>query len=367
MKALLNPRVLELKPYQPGKPMEELRRELGIEKIVRLVNNENPFSLPKNVSDAIQSQIETLHLYPDTDSFYLRKRIAEYNGVAIENVIMGSGTAELIRMITKAFLKPTEKVMTAVSTFPLYKISATENGGREAIVEVEMDAGYGIDIGKMYSLANKNTKIIFIANPNNPTGTLLPKDKLKQFIESIPKDKIIVLDNAYQEYVPDPNEHLDGIELALRRPNVIVLRTFSKIYALAGLRVGYAIANAETILYLNRVRAPFNLTRVAQEAALMSLENDDFKNDSAALNLKNKEKLFKQLVELGIKVVPSFANFILFFPGQDVVQVEERLLRDGVIIKALGRFGIPDGMRVTVGFEEDNDFFVEKLKKVLCR
>jgi histidinol-phosphate aminotransferase len=214
-------------------------------------------------------------------------------------------------------------------------------------------------------LVDDRTKIIFIANPNNPTGTLLPKSRIADFIETMPDNKLIVLDNAYQEYVDQLDDYMDGLDLALKRKNVIVLRTFSKIYALAGLRIGYAVSNKEVISFLNRVRTPFNVTRVAQAAALSSLENEDFKLRSWRLNNKNKVILFHQLEEMGLKPVPSAANFILFMPEGDINLLNEALLKEGVIIKALAPFGIPNGMRVTVGSEDDNRYFIEKLKKVL--
>ncbi|MBW2065242.1 MAG: histidinol-phosphate transaminase [Deltaproteobacteria bacterium] len=362
---MLNPNILELMPYKPGKPLEEVQREFGLKKVVKLASNENPFPPPAHVAKAIEKEISLLRLYPDTDSYFLKKRIAEYQGVGIQNVIMGSGSVELIRMIVKVFLRPGEKVMTAKSTFPMFKVAAIENMGTKAVIEADMDEGYGYDLKRMYEMLDSSVKIIFIANPNNPTGTMLPKEKLLEFINSLPDDKIIVLDNAYQEYVTNPENHLDGIDLALKRKNVIVLRTFSKIYGLAGLRVGYGIAKEDTIAYLARVRAPFNLTRVAQQAALAALENDEFKNRSAELNNRNKEALFNQLKELGMRPVPSHANFILFFPGKDINEVNDGLLREGVIIRPLKAFGVPDGMRVTVGVEKDNVFFIERLEKVL--
>ena len=365
MQEWINKNVLELRPYQPGKPLEEFKREFKIEKVVKLGSNENPFPLPQHVSDAITREISLLRLYPDTDSHFLRKRIAELNGVGPGNVIMGSGSVELIRMIVKTYLKPGEKVLTGVSTFPMFKVAAIENGGTQAIVEADMDEGYGFDLERLYRMADKKTKIIFIANPNNPTGTMLPKGKFLDFIDSISKETFIVLDNAYQEYVSEPEDHLDGVDLALDRKNIILLRTFSKIYALAGLRIGYGIANEESIGYLNRVKAPFNMTRVAQQAALASLENDDFMKQSLNLNIKNKKVLFKQLENLGLKPVPSTANFILFFPGGDIEAVNQGLLKEGVIIRPLLPFGVPNGMRVTVGFEDENNFFIEKLTHVL--
>jgi len=365
MQEWINKNVLELRPYQPGKPLEEFKREFKIEKVVKLGSNENPFPLPQNVSDAITREISSLRLYPDTDSHFLRKRIAELNGIGLGNVIMGSGSVELIRMIVKTYLKPGEKVLTGVSTFPMFKVAAIENGGTQAIVEADMDEGYGFDLERLYRMTDKKTKIIFIANPNNPTGTMLPKGKLLDFIDSISKETIIVLDNAYQEYVSEPEDHLDGIDLVLNRKNIILLRTFSKIYALAGLRIGYGIAHEESIGYLNRVKAPFNMTRVAQQAALASLENDDFMKQSLNLNIMNKKTLFNQLEKLGVNPVPSAANFILFFPDRDIDAVNQGLLKKGVIIRPLQPFGVPNGMRVTVGFEDENNFFVEKLKKCL--
>jgi len=364
-KLLLNPIIDELMAPPAGKPVEELLRRYNLEKVVKLGSNENPFPVPENVAEAIRNEIKSLGLYPDNDSHYLRKRIADNNGVGLENVIMGSGSVEIIRMVVKTFLRPGETVMTAVSTFPMFKVAAIENGGRKAIVEVEMDDGYGFDLDRMERLVDEKTKIIFIANPNNPTGTLLSKSRINDFIDTIPEDRIIVLDNAYQEYVDDQAAYQDGIDLALNRKNIIVLRTFSKIYALAGLRIGYAISNEEIVSLLNRVKAPFNLTRLAQAAALASLENDDFKLNSVQLNNKNKPILFNQLNELGLKPVPSAANFILFFPETDINRLDEALLKEGVIIRALAPFGVPNGMRVTVGFEADNNFFIEKLKKVL--
>jgi histidinol-phosphate aminotransferase len=194
---------------------------------------------------------------------------------------------------------------------------------------------------------------------------MINKQEIMEFIDKVPEDKIIVLDNAYQEYVSSPDEYPDAIEEAMNRKNVIVLRTFSKIYSLSGLRVGYGVSNTEILSYLNRVKPPFNVTRLSQVAAMASLENDDFKHQSTKLNLKNKEKLYRQLQEIGMQVIPSETNFLFFFPGIDITELNQRLLKEGVIIRPLHAFGVPEAMRVTVGIEEDNDFFIEKLKKVL--
>ena len=343
----------------------EIKRKLNLDKVIKLASNENPSQVPAHVSEAINREVSNINAYPENDSFYLKNELAQYNSIDAGNIIVGSGSVEIIRMIIRAFLNPGEKVLTSGKTFIMYKIATIETAGKSAFVEAPMDDNYRYDLDEMYRLVEKKTKIIFIANPNNPTGTLLPKRKLMDFIDKIPEDKIIVLDNAYHEYVANKEDYVDGIKIAANRKNIIVLRTFSKIYSLAGLRIGYAISNEAVILYLARVKAPFNVTRIAQAAALASLRDDEFKNKAAALNVKNREKLFQQLRRMGLKVVPPEANFILFFPGTDITELNNRLLKQGVIIRPLQAFGIPDGMRVTVGLGEDNDFFVEKLKKIL--
>ncbi|MCK4763765.1 MAG: histidinol-phosphate transaminase [Candidatus Aminicenantes bacterium] len=362
---LINPNILELTPYQPGKPEEEIKRKYNLEKVVKLASNENPLPLPQNVCDAIVREISLFNRYPDSDSYYLKEKIAAYNGIERDNVLVGAGSVEIIRMISRCFLKPGETVLSSEKSFLMYRGAAVEQGGKEAFVEAKMDEAFRFDLDNLSRLIDDKTKIIFIANPNNPTGTTLNRQPVYDFIDSVPEDKIIVLDNAYHEFVSNLDDYPDGIELAMKRKNIIVLRTFSKIYSLAALRVGYAIAHPETISYLGRVKGPFNVTRAAQAAAIASLENDDFKNKSLELNAKNREKLFTQLQNLGLKVVPSETNFLLFFPGTDPAELNEKLLQQGVIIRPMRAFGVPDGMRVSVGSEEDNDYFVSRLEKLL--
>jgi len=365
MQELINPNVLEMVPYKPGKPIEELLREYNLKKVVKLASNENPLGIAPHVVKAIKNEISYLNFYPENDSYYLRHRIAVYNGIGADNVIVGAGSVELISMIVRTFLLPGQTVLTSEKTFLMYKIAAVEAGGKAAFIEAPMGDDYTIDLDALYRLTDDKTKIIFIANPNNPTGTMINKQEIMDFIDKVPEDKIIVLDNAYQEYVGRPAEYPDAIAEAINRKNIIVLRTFSKIYSLSGMRVGYGVTNLETLSYLNRVKPPFNVTRLAQAAAVASLENDDFKQHSIKLNLKNKEKLSRQLQGIGMRVIPSEANFLLFFPAVDPTGLNDRLLKEGVIIRPLQAFGVPEALRVTVGTEEDNDFFIEKLKKVL--
>jgi histidinol-phosphate aminotransferase len=268
-------------------------------------------------------------------------------------------------MLIRTFLKSGEKVLTSEKTFSLYKIATTEFAGQGAYLETPMDENLCFDLDAMARRINEKTKIIFITNPNNPTGTFVHAAAIRQFIKEVPYDKIIILDNAYQEYVDNHDDYVSGLDEIRAGKNVIVLRTFSKVYGLAGLRVGYAMARPEIISILGRVKAPFNVTRIGQRAALASLDNDDYKNRSVQLNRTNKAKLLKQLQSMGLRVIPSQTNFLLFFPEMDVNKLNLRLLKEGVIIRPTAGFGIPEGMRVTVGLEEDNEFFLAKLKKVL--
>ena len=366
METKVNPYILELNPYTPGKPVEEIQIKYGLKKVVKLASNENPLPLPENVIQAIKEEAIHLNWYPDSDSHYLRQSLARYHNIGMENLIVGSGSVEIIRLIVRAFLKPGEKVLTSEKTFMVFKIAAIEQGGRAAILEAEMGSNHTYNLDNILNKVDDQTKIIFIANPNNPTGTMLPKREILDFINVVPQEVLIVLDNAYHEYVADPDNYLSGIDLATSRKNIIVLRTFSKIYALAGLRVGYGIADKKVITYLNRIKAPFNVTRIAQRAAIKSLENEDFREYSARLNLENRAKLYTDLEQLGLKVIPSETNFLLFFPATDINILNERLLQEGVIVRPLNAFGLADGIRVTVGSEEDNAYFIKKLSQILA-
>ncbi len=365
MKNLVNHNLLELMPYKAGKPIEEIQRKYNLKKVIKLASNENPFQIPDNVKSAISGELGNISTYPDSDSFYLRRAIADKNDLNFENILIGAGSVEIIRMITLAFLKSGEKVLTSEKTFPMYKIATIEKHGYSSFCEAKMDENFRFSLNNIKDKIDDSTKVIFLTNPNNPTGTLLPKSEIAEFIESVPDNIFIVLDNAYEEYVSDKKNYMTGIEYVNKKKNVIILRTFSKIYGLAGLRIGYAFGHPETISMLGRVKAPFNVTRISQNAALESLRSDEFKDRSYDLNIKNREFLLLQLQELGIDVVPSETNFLMFFPKRDVNILNEKLLKEGLIVRSLGGFGVPDAMRVTVGFEEDNNYFVEKLKKIL--
>jgi len=366
MEQLVNPHVLDVSPYRPGRPVEEIQRRYGLARIVKLASNENMLPIPAHVRRAIRAELSQLHCYPDSDNYALRRRIAEYNGVAMESVLVGAGSVELSQMLIRAFLKPGETVVTSEKTFSLYKSATVEFAGKAAFVEAPMDGELRFDLEAIAARIDKAAKIVFLTNPNNPTGTLLPGAAVRSFLARIPADRIVVLDNAYQEYVDDPHDYVTGLDEIRARRNVVVLRTFSKVYGLAGLRVGYALAHPDTIAILGRVKPPFNVSRAAQAAALASLQDDRFKNRSLRLNRRNKARLLGQLRGLGLRVIPSQTNFLLFFPGVDVDELNQRLLRQGVIIRPMAGFGIPDAMRVSVGLQEENDFFIAILEAILA-
>ncbi|MCU0275653.1 MAG: histidinol-phosphate transaminase [Acidobacteria bacterium] len=365
MESLVNPHVLQTTPYKPGKPVEDIQREFGLTRVIKLASNENMLPIPANVRQAICDELSQIQYYPDSDNYFLRRRIAEYNGVEPDHVIVGAGSVEIIQMLIRAFLKPGERVLTSEKTFSLYKSATIELAGAAAFVETPMDRDLRFDLEAIAGAIDAAAKIIFITNPNNPTGTLLPAAAVRAFIARVPDNRIVVLDNAYQEYVDDPGDYLTGLDEIGRGKNVIVLRTFSKVYGLAGLRVGYALAKPEIIAVLNRVKPPFNVTRVGQRAALESLQSDEFRDRSVRLNRANKAKLFSQLEALRLRVIPSQTNFLLFFPAVDIAALNLRLLQQGVIIRPMGGFGIPDAMRVSVGLEEENDFFIATLGRAL--
>ncbi len=366
MESLVNPHVLQITPYKPGKPVEDIQREFGLAKVVKLASNENMLPIPENVRQAISDELSQVHCYPDSDNYYLRRRIAEYNGVGHgerhRRRRLGGDHPDAHPRIPQAGRKSPDLGKDLLSL----QVATTEIAGAAAYVEAPMDRELRFDLEAIAARIGAAPRSSSSPTPTTRPGTILPAAAVRAFIDRVPDDRIIVLDNAYQEYVDDPDDYVTGLDEIRRKKNLIVLRTFSKVYGLAGLRVGYAMAHPEFIAILNRVKPPFNVTRIGQRAALASLDSDDYKDKSVRLNRANKARLFAQLQGLGLRVIPSQANFLLFFPEVDVAGLNLRLLRQGVIIRPMAGFGIPDAMRVTVGLEEENDFFIAKLEKALA-
>lgn len=355
----------EIEGYKAGKPIEEVQREFGLTKVVKLASNENFIPLPAGVREAIRRETDNSLLYPDSDSFYLRTRIARRYGLEPENVVIGAGSVELIRIIIRVFLKPGEHVLTSAGGFSFYRVATIEHSSSAAFVETPLTADHGFDLDAMKAALRPETKIVFLTNPNNPTGTFLEAGKVRDFVAAAGRERIVVLDNAYEEYVDRELEYFTGLELLAANRNVVILKTFSKIHGLAGLRIGYGLAHPEMISYLSRLKAPFNVTRISQAAAEAALEAGDYLDCSYSENRVNRDLLLEGLRRLGQRPVPSQTNFLMFFPTVDVNALNQKLLRRGVIIRPLRSFGIPEAMRVTVRSRDDCLFFLKNLEEAL--
>ncbi|QTH44870.1 histidinol-phosphate transaminase [Cohnella sp. LGH] len=354
------PNIVHLPVYQPGKPVEDVKRELGLTEVIKLASNENPFGCSPKAKEAIARELENMSIYPDGAAVELTNALAKHHGVNPDQVIFGAGSDEIILMICRAFLQPGDETVMADQTFPQYKHNVTIENAKS--IEVPLKEGTH-DLYSMLEQVNEKTKIVWICNPNNPTGTINTADEVEWFLSKVPSHVLVVLDEAYCEYLDDPS-FPDGIKLLQKYPNVVVLRTFSKIYGLASLRIGYGIGQPDVIRSINQVREPFNTSRMGQAAALAALQDVEF---IAFCREENKKGLayFRQAFEdLGLKAFPAYGNFIMVDvqrPGQEVF---EALLRKGVIIRA-GHKQYPTSVRITVGNAEQNAKVVAALTAVL--
>ncbi|MDA8241140.1 MAG: histidinol-phosphate transaminase [Nitrospiraceae bacterium] len=345
--------VLGIQPYVPGKPIEELERELGITDSVKLASNENPIGPSPASLKAIAGSLGDLNRYPDGAGYYLKKALSGKLGVAEEEIILGNGSNELLDIAAKTFMKDGDEAVMAVPSFVVYFMAVQGIGGRSVQVPLK---DHTHDLGAMADAITPATKMLFIANPNNPTGTMNRKDEFDRMMERVPNDVLVVIDEAYYEYVSDP-EYADSMKYLRSEKNVLILRTFSKIYGLAGLRLGYGIAKRELIADMNRLREPFNTNTVAQKAAIAALTDTDHVTRSRQVNEAGKDYLYRELRSMGVAFVPTEANFI-FIPVEGSMALYEKLLKMGVIIRPMG----PKAIRVTIGLPEENRRFIEALK-----
>lgn len=354
------PYVRAISPYQPGKPITELAREMGIavEKIVKLASNENPLGISPKAKKAVEAAIAGIERYPD--QFDLIKAVAERCGVAQNQVVLGNGSNDVLDLIARVFLAPGRSAVFAQHAFAVYPL-ATLSTGAELISTPAKD--YGHDLTAMQAAIRPDTRIVWIANPNNPTGNFLPYPEVRSFLESVPKDVVVVLDEAYNEYLP-PAERVDTAAWIKDFPNLVITRTFSKIFGLAGLRVGYALASPEVADLMNRVRQPFNVNNLAIAAAVAALDDHQFVAESYELNRRGMEQLVAGLNRLGLEHIPSHGNFVTFKAG-DGAAVNQKLLQQGIIIRPIGGYGLPEWLRVTIGTESDNSRFLDALEKAL--
>ncbi len=363
MKRLTRKSVEELIPYPPGKPIEELERELGLNKgsIIKLASNENPLGPSPKAIDAIKEKIHELHRYPDGSGFYLKEKLSQKLGLPKNRIIIGNGSNELIELVIRTFLLPEEEAIQPFPTFLVYEKIVKGAGGK--IVSVPLKK-FKIDLDAILKKINSNTKIIFINNPNNPTGQAINKTEMKNFLISIPKDVIVVIDEAYIEFSLDANI-AKGIELIDVHPLIFVIRTFSKLYGLAGLRIGYGFGSKILIDYMERVRQPFNVNILAQAGAIAALEDKEFILDTINTIEEGKKYLYQQLDIIGLEYIPSTTNFFLIKFPCNANRIYEKLLKNGIIVRYMQSYGLSEYIRISVGLMQENMKFISTLKDIL--
>ena len=349
--------------YQPGKPISELAREMGIpeESIVKLASNENPLGMSARARDAAITAIGEISRYPDGGAFALKKALCARFGVEPAQLVIGNGSNDILELASQAFLAPGLSAVYSRHAFAVYPLATNARGARGIEVAAK---NFGHDLDAMAAAIEPQTRVVFIANPNNPTGTFVPGAELEAFLAKVPRHVLVVLDEAYTEYLA-PEQRYDSIAWLARFPNLLVSRTFSKAYGLAGLRVGYAIAHPEVADLMNRVRQPFNVSSVALAAAEAALGDAEFLARSAEVNRRGMAQLVAAFRELGLEWIPSAGNFVTFKVG-DAIGVNQALLRQGVIVRPIAAYGMPHWLRVSIGLPEENARFIDALRQALA-
>ena len=361
--ALAQPGVQQLSPYVPGKPVDELARELDLDpaSIVKLASNENPLGPSPKALEAIRQALPELTRYPDGNGFELKSRLAARCGVQINQVTLGNGSNDILDLVARAYLAPGLNAVFSQYAFAVYPISTQAVGAQGKVVPAN---DYGHDLDAMLAAIDENTRVVFIANPNNPTGTWFGPDALERFLARVPQSVLVVLDEAYIEFA-EGDELPDGLKYLARYDNLLVSRTFSKAYGLAALRVGYALSSAQIADVLNRVRQPFNVNSLALSAACAALDDADYLAQSRQLNDAGMAQLEAGLRELGLSWIPSKGNFIAVDFGRDTAAINQALLRAGVIVRPVAGYGMPNFLRISIGLPAENARFLEALAKVL--
>jgi histidinol-phosphate aminotransferase len=360
VKNLVRPWLYSLEPYPPGKPIDELEREYGVSDSIKLASNENPLGPSPKALAALQAAIADVHRYPDGSCYHLRRALAGKLGVSPDSVIFGNGSNEIIELIVRTFLHAGEEAVMADQAFVIYRMLVQAQGGRGIIVPLRH---FTHDLEAMADAITPSTRLVFLANPNNPTGTIVFREQWQEFLAAVPRDVVIVMDEAYAEYVEDPR-YPDGLADVGGDHLLIVLRTFSKVYGLAGLRIGYGVAHPAIIDLLNRLRAPFNVNTLAQVAALAAIEDDAHVERTRQVNREGMAYLRAAFADFGLECVPSWANFVLVRVG-NAARLYDALLRQGVIVRPVPVYGFPEHVRVTVGTPVENERLVAALRRVL--
>lgn len=354
-----HPWLRDLVSYEPGKPVEDVARELGLkpEQIIKLASNENPLGPSPKALAAMRETLERAHFYPDGGGFYLREAIAKKFGFERSHIMLGCGSNEIIEFIGKAFLNEGDEIVVSAHAFAVYKLMATLFGA--TTIEVP-DPNFAHDLDAMAAAITPKTKEVFIANPNNPTGTLLSQDEIDRFMEKVPDHVVVVFDEAYYEFLENPP---DTLKFVREGRNVVVLRTFSKIQGLANLRIGYGIAKPELIDVLGKTRQPFNTNGIAQAGALAGLLDEEHQTKTREITIEGRNFLQREFGAMGLEYVPSFANFVLV-KVNDGKGVFQALMKKGIIVRDMTSYALPEWIRVSIGTMEQNERFLEELKKL---
>ncbi|MEJ1297918.1 MAG: histidinol-phosphate transaminase [Candidatus Sedimenticola sp. (ex Thyasira tokunagai)] len=358
---LATPGIANLKPYVPGKPVSELERELGITNSIKLASNENPLGCSDKAKAAIQAELTDAARYPDGGGFALRNKLAEKHNIDPACITLGNGSNDVLDMIARVFLAPGTESLFSQYAFAVYPISSQAVGATLKMVPAR---DYGHDLEAMINGVGETTRVVWVANPNNPTGTWVDSEELENFIAALPRDVIVVVDEAYIEYV-DESGYPDTSLWLKKYPNLIVTRTFSKVYGLASLRVGYALSHSDIADLLNRVRQPFNVNSMAMTAAIAALDDQDFVRQSIEMNRNGMAQLSAALDEMKVDYIPSVGNFITVDVGRPVEEVDLALLKQGCIGRPLANYGMPQHLRITIGTATENSRFIEALKEVM--
>ena len=363
---LAPPYIRSIAPYQPGKPISELAREFGLEEssIIKLASNENPLGVSPKAQVAIRAVLEGLALYPDGNGFELKQALSQHLSVGMDQLVLGNGSNDVLELAARAFLAPQNSAVYAQHAFAVYPLVVQAMGCEGIEVPVK---NFGHDLPAMLQAVRPDTRIVFVANPNNPTGTLAPAADMERFIAALPAHVLVVLDEAYNDYLR-PEHRADSLSWLKKYPNLLITRTFSKIYGLAGLRVGYAVGSAGVADLLNRVRQPFNVNSISLAAAAAALDDHGFVRKSYELNLAGVDQLTAGLKALGLDIMSSHGNFVTVKVGDalnDAKTVNIALLKAGVIVRPIAGYGLPDWLRVTVGLESENARFLASLKAAI--
>ena len=360
--SLANEHILGIAPYEPGKPIEELERELGLTDVIKLASNENPLPPSERVLKAITEALSHLNRYPDGSGYYLRQALAKRHHVTAEHLILGNGSNDLIELVVRAFLRPGDEAVIPHPSFVVYPMIVQAAGGIRVVVTLKDQR---LDLEAMARAITPLTKLVFIANPNNPTATIVTADEVEQLMARVPDRVIVVFDEAYVEFAQGP-DFPDSLAYMQQGRKVIVLRTFSKAASLAGLRVGYAIGDPDCMGLLNRIRQPFNVNSLGQVGALAALADDSHILECLRMIEAGRHYLYDEFAAMGVRYTPSRANFILVDVGRNASDVFHWLLKEGVIVRPMTSFGMESYLRVTIGTPEENRRFVKALKKVLA-